>query len=127
MDEHRRHRKDFPEDPEYIAEVLDTVSDKVPKMIRGIIDSFFSPEAAANMAKSVADFRKTLIENGIPEAEAMAMTREYMQTVTNWKGLMKDARIGAHFHEGDEEKALGSLSLRALLKALGLVVRAPGG
>jgi hypothetical protein len=103
MDEHRRRRRDFPEDPEYIAEVLDTVSDKVPKMIRGIIDSFFSPEAAANMAKSVAEFRKTLIENGIPEAEAMAMTREYMQTVTNWKGLMKDARIGAHFHEDEEE------------------------
>jgi len=103
MDEHRRRRKDFPEDPEYIAEVLDTVSDKVPKMIRGILDSFFSPEAAANMAKSVAEFRRTLIENGIPEAEAMAMTREYMQTVTNWKGLMKDARIGAHFHEDEEE------------------------
>ncbi|HEX9914006.1 MAG TPA: hypothetical protein VGB32_03725 [Candidatus Bathyarchaeia archaeon] len=103
MDEHRRRRKDFPEDPEYIAEVLDTVSDKVPKMIRGILDSFFSPEAAANMAKSVAEFRRTLIENGIPEAEAMAMTREYMQTVTNWKGLMKDARIGAHFHEDNEE------------------------
>ncbi len=103
MDEHRKRRKDFAEDPEYIAEVLDTVSDKVPKMIRGIIDSFFSPEAAANMAKSVAEFRKTLIENGIPEAEAMAMTREYMQTVTNWKGIMKDARIGAHYHEDDEE------------------------
>jgi len=103
MDEHRKRRKDFFQDPEDLAEVMDTMSDKIPKMIRGIIDSFFSPEAAANMAKSVAEFRKTLIENGIPEAEAMTMTREYMQTVTNWKGLMKDARIGAHYHEDDEE------------------------
>jgi len=103
MDEHRRRRKEFAEDPEYISEVMDTMSDKIPKMIRGVIDSFFSPEAAANMAKSVAEFRKTLIENGIPEAEAMAMTREYMQTVTNWKGIMKDARIGAHYHEKEEE------------------------
>ena len=91
------------EDPEDLATVLDTVSEKVPKMIRGIMDSFFSPEAAANMAKSVAEFRKTLIENGIPEAEAMAMTREYMQTVTNWKGMMKDARIGEHSYYKDEE------------------------
>ena len=91
------------EDPEDLAAVLDTVSEKVPKMIRGIMDSFFSPEAAANMAKSVAEFRKTLIENGIPEAEAMAMTREYMQTVTNWKGMMKDARIGEHSYYKDEE------------------------
>jgi len=91
------------EDPEDLAAVLDTVSEKVPKMIRGIMDSFFSPEAAANMAKSVAEFRKTLIENGIPEAEAMAMTREYMQTVTNWKGMMKDARIGEHSYYKDED------------------------
>jgi len=91
------------EDPEDLATVLDTVSEKVPKMIRGIMDSFFSPEAAANMAKSVAEFRRTLIENGIPEAEAMAMTREYMQTVTNWKGMMKDARIGEHSYYKDEE------------------------
>ena len=90
------------EDPEDLAEILDTVSEKVPKMIRGIIDSFFSPEAAQNMAKSIAEFRKTLIENGIPEEEAMAMTREYMATVTNWKGIMKDARIGTHYHEDEE-------------------------
>jgi hypothetical protein len=43
MTEHRKHRKEFMENPEDLAEILDTVSDKVPKMIRGIIDSFFSP------------------------------------------------------------------------------------
>ena len=32
----------------------------------------------------------------------MAMTREYMATVTNWKGIMKDARIGAHYNEYEE-------------------------
>lgn len=40
MDEHRkRHMKDFVEDQEGFAYVLDMMSDKVPKMIRGIIDS----------------------------------------------------------------------------------------
>jgi hypothetical protein len=99
VSERRRRHNDFVESPEDVAEILDMVSDKVPKMLRGIIDSFFSPEAAQNMAKSIAEFRKTLIENGIPEDEAMAMTREYMATVTNWKGMMKDARIGAHYNE----------------------------
>jgi hypothetical protein len=102
MTEHRKHRKEFMENPEDLAEILDTVSDKVPKMIRGIIDSFFSPEAARNMAKSVAEFRKTLIDNGIPEDEAMKMTREYMQTITNWKGMMKEGRFGHHYYEEEE-------------------------
>ena len=101
MSERRRRHNDF-DSPEDIAAILDTVSEKVPKMIRGIIDSFFSPEAAQNMAKSIAEFRKTLVESGIPEEEAMAMTREYMATVTNWKGIMKDARIGAHYHEDED-------------------------
>jgi len=72
MDEHpkRRHGKSF-DNPEDIAYILDTVSDKVPSMIKGIIGAFFSPEAAKDMAKSVAEFRKTLIEGGISEEDAM--------------------------------------------------------
>lgn len=104
MDEHpKKQRREAVETPEDIAYILDTVSDKVPTMIKGIIGAFFSPEAAKDMAKSVAEFRKTLIEGGIPEKEAMEMTREYMATVTNWKGIMNDARIGSHHHYRDEE------------------------
>ena len=97
MDEHpKRHRREPVESPEDIAFILDTVSDKVPGMIKGIIGAFFSPEAAKDMARSVAEFRKTLIEGGIPEDEAMKMTREYMQTVTNWKGMVNDIKVGEH-------------------------------
>ena len=103
MDEHpRRHRREPVESPEDIAYILDTVSDKVPSMIKGIIGAFFSPEAAKDMANSVAEFRKTLIEGGIPEDEAMRMTREYMQTVTNWKGMVNEFKVGEH-HYRDEE------------------------
>ena len=91
MDEQpKRHRREPVESPEDIAFILDTVSDKVPGMIKGIIGAFFSPEAAKDMAKSVAEFRKTLIEGGIPEDEAMAMTRSYLGTLTNWKNVVQD-------------------------------------
>jgi hypothetical protein len=96
MGERRRHG---PESPEEIAAIFDAISDKVPSMIRGLLDSLFSPEAAANMGKAVAEFRKTLIEGGIPEDEAMAMTREYLRTLTNWQGVLKNARIGVHQRE----------------------------
>ena len=103
MDEYsRRRHKDFVESPEDIAEILDTVSEKVPKMIKGIIGAFFSPDAAKDMAKSVAEFRATLIEGGIPEDEAMRMTREYMQTVTNWKGMVNEFKVGEHHNYRDE-------------------------
>jgi len=88
MDERKKHAPDAKE----IAEIMEAVSDKIPTMIRGIMDSFFSPEAAVNMGKAVAEFRKTLIEGGIPEDEAMAMTREYLSTLTNWTKVMREAK-----------------------------------
>ena len=36
--------------PEEIGALLEVVSDKVPSMIKGIMESFFSPQAAANVA-----------------------------------------------------------------------------
>ena len=102
MDEHpRRHGKGPVESPEDIAYILDTVSDKVPSMIKGIIGAFFSPEAAKEMAKSVAEFRNTLIEGGISEEDAMDMTREYMRTVTNWKSMVGDIKVGEHRHKDE--------------------------
>jgi len=44
----------------------EVVSDKVPSIFKGIMESFFSPPAAANVTKSVTEFRKTLIEGGYP-------------------------------------------------------------
>ena len=103
MDEYdRRRRREAVESPEGLAHVLEAVSDNVPSMIKGIIGAFFSPEAAKDMAKSVAEFRKTLIEGGIPEKEAMEMTREYMATVTNWKGMMNEFKVGEHHYRDSE-------------------------
>ncbi len=78
--------------PKEIAEMMDMVSEKIPTLIKGVLDSFFSPEAAANIGKSVAAFRKSLIDGGIPEAEAQQMTREYLGTLTRWSSILRDVR-----------------------------------
>lgn len=92
MNEQRRRPRH--ESPEEIAEIFDTLSTKIPTMIRGILDSLFSPEAAASMGKAVAEFYKNLKEGGIPEDEAMAMTKDYLSTLTRWSEMMKGARFG---------------------------------
>ena len=89
MDERERRRRRHNDDPEDIAMVFDTLSTKVPEMIRGILGSLFSPEAAGNMGKAVAEFRKSLIDGGIPEEEAMEMTKQYLATLTKWSDIVK--------------------------------------
>jgi hypothetical protein len=103
MEERKRHRRDIAEDSEDIAAIFDTLSSKIPEMIRGILDSLFSPEAAANMGKAVAEFRKSLIDGGIPEDEAMDMTHQYLATLTKWGDVMKEARRGNWSRHNEEE------------------------
>ncbi len=47
------------------------------------------------------EFRNTLIEGGVPEGEAMEMTREYMRTVTNWKSMVGDIKVGEHRYKDE--------------------------
>ena len=89
----RKH--DIPK-PEEISGILAAVSKELPGLVKGIVESFFSPEAAADMGKSVATFYKTLKEGGIPEDQALAMTREYLGTLTKWSESLKGMKIGQH-------------------------------
>jgi hypothetical protein len=82
--------------PQEISGILAAVSKELPGLVKGILDSFFSPEAAADMGKSVATFYKTLKEGGIPDEQALSMTREYLGTLTKWSESLKGMKIGQH-------------------------------
>lgn len=68
--------------PKEIGDLLDTVSDKIPKMLSGVINSVYSPEAASDLGKAVGTFYKELAASGIPADQALEMTREYMASIS---------------------------------------------
>jgi hypothetical protein len=61
-----------------VPRLLNTLSDKIPALVRGIVDVLYSKEAAENMAESVGTFYNKLVEAGIPREDALDMTRGYM-------------------------------------------------
>jgi len=87
--------------PEEISAIMAAVSKEIPGLVKGVLDAFFSPQAAADIGKAVAVFYKNLKEGGIPEEQALAMTKDYLGTITKWsealKGMRWEAR--AHVHE----------------------------
>jgi hypothetical protein len=89
------HKNDMPK-PEEISGILAAVSKELPGLVKGILNAFFSPEAAADMGKSVATFYKTLKEGGIPEDTALTMTKNYLGTLTKWSETLKGMKIGHH-------------------------------
>ena len=68
-----KNEKNFSADE--LAGILDTVSDKAPKLIRDLIGSLYSKEAGTNMGQAVGAFYKELIASGIPQDAALDMAR----------------------------------------------------
>ncbi len=66
-----KNEKNFSADE--LAGILDTVSDKAPKLIRDLIGSLYSKEAGTNMGQAVGAFYKELIASGIPQDAALDM------------------------------------------------------
>ena len=89
------HKNDIPK-PEEISDILAAVSKELPGLVKGILDAFFSPEAAADLGKSVATFYTTLKDGGIPEEQALSMTKDYLGTLTKWSESMKGMKFGHH-------------------------------
>ncbi|MDR7855615.1 hypothetical protein [Tissierella sp.] len=65
-------------DAKEIGEILDAVSDKVPKLISGIMGTLYSAEAGKNMGQAVGSLYKELLESGIPQDVALDMAKNYM-------------------------------------------------
>ena len=89
----RKH--DMPK-PEEISGLLAAVSKELPGLVKGILDALFSPQAAADMGTAVATFYKNLKEGGIPEEQALSMTKDYLGTLTKWSETLKGIKLGKH-------------------------------
>lgn len=65
-------------DPEKIAKILDAVSDKIPALLRALRDTVYSKEAGEHFGEAVGAFYHKLVEQGIPEDQALEMAKGYM-------------------------------------------------
>lgn len=93
MSEEEKHeeRKPKKEEIEELKQVLGTVSDMVPNLIRGIVSSIFSAEAGKNMGAAAANFYKELKAAGMPDEVAIKMTEDYVHTFTDIGKLIQEA------------------------------------
>jgi hypothetical protein len=64
-----------------IGELLDEVTNKLPKMINGLMETVYSAEAGKKMGQAVGGFYKELIDSGIPPEEALKMSKDYMLSI----------------------------------------------
>lgn len=61
-----------------IGELLDEVSAKIPKLLEGINQIVYAPEAGAKAGKAVGSFYKELMDAGLPEDVAVRLAEKFM-------------------------------------------------
>ncbi|MBE3575023.1 MAG: hypothetical protein IMW99_06180 [Firmicutes bacterium] len=71
--------KDIRAVSEELPKILDTVVEKVPALIRGLVEAAFSESTGRELGKSVAAFYATLKQQGLPDDMVNQMTRDYLQ------------------------------------------------
>jgi septation ring formation regulator EzrA len=71
------------EDIQNVTEMLDMVSEKIPALLRGIKETFFSEEAGRETGKAVGAFYQELIKAGFSHDDATSMAMTYMNSVRN--------------------------------------------
>jgi hypothetical protein len=72
-----------------IGELLDTVADKIPRLVEQLKATLFSAEAGAELGRAVGAFYKELVASGIPEQEALAMAKDYVGSLQNVMSQLK--------------------------------------
>ncbi|MGI6689667.1 MAG: hypothetical protein ACOX63_02275 [Christensenellales bacterium] len=78
-----------------LRDVLDTVSERAPKLIRDIIGTIYSKEAGTALGQSVGAYYKALVESGIPQDAALDMANGYAFSIKDMVGKgVKEVSFG---------------------------------
>jgi hypothetical protein len=86
--------KDF-EDAEELKEILSVVSTEIPKLIEAITKTMYNQENAQNMAKSVAEFYKSMKAAGMDDKMAYELTQEFMSSFSLGSMISKAIQGGS--------------------------------
>ncbi len=80
MSEERKEVDDDEKDIEEFKEVMSTLRDFIPAMIREIVEALYSGQSAEEFGKQVANFYKSLVDAGMSNEQAFTLTQKFMES-----------------------------------------------
>lgn len=72
-----------------VKELMDVISKAIPSLLSGIKNALFDSESSKQLAENTANFYGELVEQGLDEDKAYALTREYLKS-NNFSQLITD-------------------------------------
>ena len=68
-----------------LKEVLDTVSEKIPNLIKGILETIYSPQSGKQVGETIGNLYKELINSGMPKEDAIEISKDYLKFIKEFK------------------------------------------
>ena len=105
-----------------VREILDVVSEKVPKLLNDLTDVLYGKEQSQKYGIAVAGFYKSLKDAGMTDQQAFELTKSYMGTLNIGSAIA--GAIGKHGKDDDDDdddiKNAINIKIKNKLKEKGL-------
>ncbi len=100
---------DDEKDVEEFKEVMNTLRETIPALIREIVEALYSTQNAEEFAGQVANFYKKMIDAGMDKEQAFQLTQEFMRTrdITSLVNRIISEREISYGKGNKEEKSEG--------------------
>ena len=66
-----------------LREVLDTVADKIPRLLSNVLTTLYSADSGRQMGQSIGSLYRELVDAGIPKEDALEMAKSYMISISS--------------------------------------------
>ncbi len=99
--------EDDKKDIEEMKEIMNTLKETVPELIKGIVDALYSGQNAEEFGKQVAGFYKSMIDAGMDKNEAYELTKKFMESrdiTTLLKKVLSEEGMKGGLHKNIEVK-----------------------
>jgi hypothetical protein len=100
---HDEDDDDHHTDAKEVKEILDVVSDKIPKLLNDLTDVLYGKEQSQKYGIAVAGFYKSLKDAGMTDLQAFELTKQYMGTLNIGNAIAQ--AIGNHNGDDDDDEA----------------------
>lgn len=74
------------------TQLMDNLSNILPKLVKGVMGSVYSMETGKEMGKAVGGFYSEMVQAGIPPKDALAMAKDYMISINKISQLIGSAQ-----------------------------------
>ncbi len=102
MSEERKEVDDDEKDIEEFKEVMNTLKETVPALIREIVEALYSGQSAEEFGKQVANFYKSLVDAGMNNEQAFTLTQKFMES-RDVVGILKKILSEGNWGKGKNE------------------------